>query len=274
MLIYKKYLKEQDEQTAITENNRYYGQLTLYLHDCPDIQAKMKHLEYEKNSLESLFQAYYSCVNSGMHFQKKTEKVSLQFGVLAGMSLTTLKFRGDESFVYLLHTKFSVSANFTAGVFLDLILARNLKKWSVCNELIYTSYMVNGSDFEQTSATAYATVNTTLGYGYLKMNNMIRYLYPFGKFSLFLDAGISNGFALSVKNYQSYSSTFGTLHDAEEGLALDKTKKWEFGFIGGGGARLYGFSLEARYEWGNGMSAYHNLSSKANRWYFLLGYSF
>jgi hypothetical protein len=275
LLIYKKYLQEQEQegQTVIAENKKYVGQLTIYLYNCPEIQQKTKDLEYRKNSMENLFLFYYRCVPSEITFHKKTKKISTEFGVLAGMTLTSLKFKGT-GFGYLVNADYDLSANFSAGLFADVILAGNQGKWSLCNELIFTSYKVNGRVDDYVHEDNYTIINTTIGYSYLKLINMLRFKYPAGKLFIYLNAGISNGYAVTEKNYKKTEKKFFSTETVEEGKALDDTRKYEFGFISGLGTKFRKLSFEIRYEWGNGMSEYTELTSSTNRFYFLLGYRF
>ena len=276
LLIHKKYLKDQDDRTVIVENKKYVGQLAIYLNDCPAIQQKANGADYKKSSLEGLFLDYYKCVMTGMSFHKKTAKVAVAFGVLAGVSMTSVKFRSTDSeyFDYLINAGYKPSVNFSAGLFMDVILAGNQGKWSIYNELILSSYKIDGRYDEYVNENKYAITYTTLGYSYVKMNNMLRFKYPVGKFFLFLNAGISNGYAVSETNYMRRESRLFTQVRIEEGKALNETRRYEMGLIAGLGTKFWKFSFEIRYENGNGMSAYTALKSTANRLYCLLGYRF
>ncbi len=269
LLVYKKYVAE----SVIKENEKYIGQLSLYLHDCPSIQSKLKHVNYSKESLEKLFIFYYGCMQSGMEFHKEVEKTSTEIGVLAGVSLTSLKFQSG-SYDYLTKADYIQSINFTAGLFLDIILPRNQRKWSIYNELIFTSYEVKGSYNDFVNDERYTITYTEIGYSYLKMNNMIRLKYPVGSYFVYINAGISNGFAISETNYKRDEIKLYSTEIIEEGKAMDDTRKYEQGYIFGLGTKFKMFSFEIRYEKGNGMTEYVSLSSPTKRYYFLLGYRF
>jgi hypothetical protein len=143
LLIYKKYISDHEGKEIITENGRYLSQLSNYLEDCQEIPSKLADTKYNKKSLENLFRFYYNYTQTEIKFQKKTEKFSTEFGVFAGMSSTSLKFR--SSFVpYLVNANYNQSVNFSSGLSLNIIIPRNQGKWSIYNELIYTSYKVNG----------------------------------------------------------------------------------------------------------------------------------
>jgi hypothetical protein len=267
LLIHKKYLKEQEGQTIIAENKKYIGQLTIYLNDCPSLQKKLNALVYQKNSLENLFLFYYKCTQTGIKFQKKTEKPFLEFGVVAGMTMTSLKSYSDDYGYVVITSDFTPSINFSAGLFLEVIFPRNQAKWSLCNELSFSPYHENCryEEFEQENK--YEITYTNIGFAYLKLNNLLRFRYPVGAFSLFVSAGLSNGYAFLTENYKKTELQFYTIERVEEGKAIeDNAGRYEIEVIGGTGARYKNFSFEFRYERALGYST--------NRYYCLLGYRF
>lgn len=273
LLIYKRYLKQQDSKRVITENRKYLGQLTLYLNDCETINSRLENTSYNQKSLIKLFQYYYKCSPSDISFQKGIEKIHTEIGVLAGFSLTSLKFSSD-AFAYLVEAGYDPSINFSSGIFFDFILPRNQRKWSINNEILFSTYKVSGSYEEYVSENRYSITTTEIGYSYLKINNLVRFKYPIGHIFLFLNGGISNGFVVNETNYKKRKSKFYTTDRVVEDLALDDTRKYEQGFILGTGIKYDRFSFEIRYEKGNGMSEYMALNSSTKRYYLLLGYRF
>ncbi|MCK4664318.1 MAG: hypothetical protein KAT68_15725 [Bacteroidales bacterium] len=274
LLVYKKYLKKQKGKNVITENKKYTGQLMLYLHDCPSIQSKLRNTEYNQKSMENLFLFYYDYTQSKIEFQKKTEKISTEIGVLTGVSLTSLEFRSKYYYTYLVNADYSQSVNFSTGLFFNVILLRNQGKWSICNELIFTSYKVEGRYNYFENENNYSIINTEFEYSYLKMNNMGRFKYPIGSLFVYLNAGISNGFAISETNYEKIESKVYSIEKIGEGKVMDDTRKYEQGYILGLGTKFKKYSFEIRYEKGNGMSEYTCLNSLTVRYYFLFGYRF
>ena len=273
LLIYKRYLKKQDGKSLITENKKYLSQLTLYLNDCETINSELKNTSYKQNSLIKLFQYYYKCSPSDISFQKKIAKIHTDIGVLAGVSLTSLEFRSD-ALAYLVEAGYNPSINFSSGIFLDLILPRNQGKWSINNEILFSTYKVVGSYEEYENENYYSVTTTEIGYSYLKINNLVRFKYPIGHLFLFLNGGISNGYSINETNYKKKESKFYTTDRVVEDLALNDSRKYEQSFILGTGVKYDRFSFEIRYEKGNGMSEYTALNSSTKRYYFLLGYRF
>lgn len=272
LLIYKRYLKDVDGETVIAENKSFIGQLILYLSDCEKLRGKLSSATYQMNSLESIFVNYYGCMNLEMNFYKKPDPVETDFGVVAGASITTLKFKGDEAFFYLINAGFKPSVNFTAGLYLDVVFARSGGRWSISNTLLYSAYSVDGYDEQIISADKYTKYTTHLGFSYLNLVNMVRYRIPVGKALLFLNLGISNGYAFLEKNQMTKETKLYDQVRIEELKALDETRRYEFGYTGGVGVMLKRFSLEVRYEYGYGVSPYVALSSPTQRLFCFLGY--
>jgi hypothetical protein len=264
LLNYKKYLNDQNGK--ISENKRFIGQLTIYLNDCKEIQSNLNETEYQRWSLEKLFDAYNKYTNSEMKFNKVDVKVLFEKGALAGASLTSVKFYG-ESFPYLVNGNFNQPINFTAGLFLDVIVPGTHKKWSLNNELMFSSYSISGS---YNNTVTQITTNSTLGFSYIKMNNMIRFRFPVGGVFVYFNVGLANGLIVSETNKMQLVSTYRTL----DYKAINETRKWENGFITGAGVKYKKYSFEIRYEKGNGMSTIEPLRSTVNRFTLTLGYRF
>lgn len=273
LLIFKRYFKKRGNRRVVVENKRYLGLLTLYFNDCETIKSKLKNTKYTKNSLIKLFQYYYKCSSSNISFQKEIEKKHIESGLMAGISSTSIEFHSD-AFAYLIEAGYNPSINFSSGIFFDIIMPRNLRKWSINNEILFSSYKFMGSYENYRNENYYSITTTEIGYSYLKINNLVRFKYPIGHLYLFLNGGISNGFFISETNYKKIESKFYLSERVVEGLALNDTRKYEKGYILGTGVKYGKFSLEMRYEKGNGMSKYVALNSLTKRYYFLLGYRF
>ncbi|MEO8795928.1 MAG: porin family protein [Daejeonella sp.] len=273
LLVYKKYLVKNNDQLVSTSNKRFLGQLKLYLEDCSAIDDQLKNTSYTKASLEKLFEIYYKCSDTDADFQKKTENTVVHIGIFGGPSFTELSLKSDSQQDFL-NADFGHSFSFTAGLFFDYVLPRNLKKWSINNELAFSNYMVKGYTEQYNDANNYSNSTYELGYSYIKMNNMVRFKFPVKTAFVYLNGGISNGYAISEKNYKVVKSTFYSNDKTEEGLAIKDTRKHEQGLVLGIGSDYNKLSFELRYERGNGMSNYTSVNSTTGRYFGLLGYRF
>jgi hypothetical protein len=272
-LVYKKYLVEREGTNVIAENKMYAGQLAIYLQDCPSIRSKIYSCAYKKSNIEKLFLNYYNCTKLPVKFHKETEKLKFEFGAVAGISLTNLIIH-SESYDYLMYADYPVSANFSGGLFMDLIIPRNQRRWSIDNELLFTTYQVEGTYTDYEHANKYTIYSTKLGFSYIKLVNMVRYKQPVGKFFIYGNVGWSNGIAIAYTDYLKSDEILFTQERIEEGPAIDGIRKYEVGLIGGVGVKYNRFSLETRFERGSGMAWYNDLRTGHMRYYFLLGYRF
>lgn len=273
LLLYKKYLKNTEGKSIVKEQKKYIGQLLLYLTDCPALQQEIEKAAYNRRSLEKVFQNYYKCSGDQIIFKKELEKPTVEFGVLAGATITSLNFK-SKGFEVLVNTDFKHSTRFTAGLRLELFLPRIQRKLSINNELLFTSYEVAGEYLDFESDNKYSITTTKIGYSHIRFINMVRYTYSFRKTRFFMNAGISNSYSVSNTNYSRKESKFFTINSTEIGKAFNVTRTYEQGFNLGVGVKRLKISAEFRYERGNGMSVYSALNSITNRYYFLLGYGF
>lgn len=273
LLLYKRYLKNNLGKKVIMENKSYIGQLFLYLDECRTITSKIENTSYKVKSLSELFQYYYGCFPSNLTFLKNTNKLNTEVGMLVGASNTSLEFK-SASFKELVNANYPRSTNFSTGIFLNINLSKDQKKWSIYNELLYSTYSVSGQYNEVMTAGNYRNSYTSIGMTYFKLNNMIRYYYPVGKLNLFINGGISHGLALSELNYKIVRTKLYYMEREEISNALTSTKKYEQGFLAGAGINYNKLSLELRYETSNGMSKYTALKSEVKRIFFLFGYRF
>ena len=158
---------------------------------------------------------------------------------------------------------------------MDYVLARNQSKWSIYNELLFSTYTVSSHNEHHQSSEVYTIYDSKIGASYLTVNNMLRFTYPVSKeFFVFINSGFSNGYAIGETNSLTKETKFYAEPEFTNERAINDTRKWEFGILAGLGAKYKKISFETRYERGNGMSPYTLLVSKTDRLFFLFGYRF
>ncbi|MDP4290447.1 MAG: outer membrane beta-barrel protein [Bacteroidota bacterium] len=279
LLLHKRYLNQQDDGEVLTESNKYFGQLALYLSDCPQIQTLLKTVEYSKPKLEKLFQEYYGAKHSRMTFQKKTEKSLFEFGITGGVASTNLKLKPvTDLYYYLKNVKYSPSTNLIPGLFLNIVLPRNQGKFCIYNEINYSSFHTSGQYYESSPNNPDLNnrlVTTQFDYTYLKMSNMIRYQYALEHMKIFVNGGISNGCVLSNKIYRKDVIKFYESLTTKEYHSLpDINRTYVQGLVVGIGTTFKRYSLEFRYDVTNGMSDTNSLSSYVKSCIFFIGLRF
>lgn len=266
LLIYKKYINEVDQKNSIVENKKYIGQLSFYLDGCSEVQSELKKTKYTESSLEEIFNTFYDCGEEEFVFKSNPKTVGLKLGVLAGLSNTSLSF--SSSFKsFLTETEYSQSTNFVGGVFFDIILPRSFERYSIYNELSYTSYSVEGKHTGEIRGTHSKFGNQAIG-----INSMFRYKHPIGNQFIFVNAGINLSFVVNEINEMDQT----ILSAPEIPKAIEEahydTRKSEQGLLFGVGVKHQDFALEVRYMIGNGMANYGSTTSITHRIFFLLSY--
>jgi hypothetical protein len=266
LLRQKKYLSKAGNKTVVVENKKYIGQLRLYLTGCGDMDSRAVKLEYINQSLTRYFNAYYDCIKGDTVFEMKNqERIKLSAGVSGGITSTSIYLLGTS---YYPDPVFKASTDFTGAIFLDCILGRDRQKWSIYNELNYTSFK-----FETTYPDYLKnTLTTKMNFDYIKLVNMLRFSYPVYKVRVFVNAGVSNGIAFEKDNSVRIVPKNGQIVLIRQERLIKEIRKLDIGFLGGAGIQYKKLSGEIRYENSSGMSPYVYTSSDLERLYFILAY--
>lgn len=275
LLLYKQYKIKTDAGIFIQENKKYIQQLSQYIEDCPAIASSLRKLSYSGKSLRNLFDAYYQCKGEAITYKKKTDKGKVEIGAIAGAVFTGTKFQSDaDPFEFLDKSDFSGSTNFSGGIYFDITLSRSLGRWSVYNEILYSSYKTGGSYTVFNNPEYYTDYNTTIAPKSVKINNLIRYKIPVSGFFLYLNAGIANGFVLSAKNELLKHTKFYSTEETETLKVLNPLRKHYQELVTGIGAKYGRYSLEARAAFGNGLADPKVIKSSTSAYAVFLGYRF
>jgi hypothetical protein len=270
LLLYKSYTKPDEEDRLMRLYVKtYIDQLKAYFSDNLQIQPKVARTDFAYNKLVTLFNNYYATGRKGeKKAGGKKNKTFVEFGVVAGITLTKMALDDlDHS-----TSTYTRSFNPAGGISFDVYLRSRSNRVSFNNEIMYTSF--ESRKVSRTNQTNYYVQrDVTLGATYLKLYNMIRYRFPVKQSSVFVNAGMSNGMAMNVKNTSVEKVILNDEVQSEErNTALTEIRKHEFGFIAGTGIRVKRLSLELRYESANGMSPYNILRSHSTRFFALAGF--
>ncbi|CAG5002232.1 hypothetical protein DYBT9275_02845 [Dyadobacter sp. CECT 9275] len=256
----------------VITSSMYKDQLGAYLNDCQAAARKIKLLTYSEISVGKLFKEYYTrCSQLEAVSVTVPEKPGFEFGVTAGATVTTLKFRGDTDLDRL---KFDPSLRPAAGIYLNVTVPRNNRRLSIYNELILSNYSLASYSLTPVIGGAQTRTDRTIGMSYIKLTNLLRYQFSAGKVKFFVNGGISNGLAVSETNKERLENITSSGSIVHENKFLSRTRKYEQGWVVGVGGRAGKISLELRREASNGMSAFGDLNSSVTRYFLLLGYQF
>ena len=101
---------------------------------------------------------------------------------------------------------------------------------------------------------------------------MLRHRYNTGNHKLFFNVGFSNGFVRKAKNETEKTVTLYNLERIQYGNVVPIIRNYEFGALLGLGYGIKRYSIELRYEIGNGFSNVRSLKTTTNRLYVLGSY--
>jgi hypothetical protein len=138
--------------------------------------------------------------------------------------------------------------------------------------LLFTSFKGSGSREDFTSTSNYSTTTVSLELAYLKLNTMLRFTQPLGSGAIFINAGISNAYAIQVKSEKTVRERFYSSERTSTAELFPGLRRYEQGLVAGIGASYKKISAKARYEYSNGFLAYEQLSSGFDRYSLLVGY--
>lgn len=255
LLIYRRYLKVDkiSGKHPIVTNNNYLGQLTYIFNDCPLITKKNKDIPYKTEPLYELIQAYNLCQSSTENsYSKHRSKIKFEAGLFIGLTITKLKFMGDER-PKLTLANFPLSYNPTFGGFLEFVLPRNREVNSIRAEFLYKRYNTHTSHEYNYNYHKYIIHDLRFQMEYFKCNFLLKHKFPINnKIKPFFNAGISFG---SLNGYRNEITIQDLFYGHEEPVtkpAVDEVYKSNLGLLIGGGILYNKFGFEVRYEYSNG----------------------
>ena len=243
LLLHKIYVAYEPNRKEF-HNMRFLGQLYRYFWDDTSLQEEITSTTYTRLSLEKLFKTYLKNQNAKSIYQNEDNKLSTEYSVLAGASVTMVNYEN-----VLVEAGFGPSTNFTGGFSAEMAMSGLLHDFSFYNELMFSSYKLD----RYVNSYYFSVDRAIFDFQYLRLNTLIRFQPSW----FFINAGISNGYC--IKNYST--------------LFTD-VRRYEFGFVYGAGMKYKNYSLEVRLENGDGMSPYIGIYSETKRCLVLLGYSF
>ena len=106
------------------------------------------------------------------------------------------------------------------------------------------------------------------------MYNQARYRFKINKAFVFLNAGLSHGLAINIEHTVVKETILnGDVVSRSNENGIKDFRKIEEGYLFGAGGRVKKFSVEVRYERGNGISPYSHFQTANNRFMLLAGYT-
>lgn len=254
----------------LTKKN-FRERLQSFAPTCNYLRNDLKKAKFNQKDLRALVATLNECAGHTPRYQWRPEEKKLELWALAGAAYTHyqmedgLTLRGGDPYVgdytpvlgigilqYVADTRERV------GIYGEALLRTNK-----ASQHYIDKYGIS-PDFDQKIAIQY--VRTHL---------MVRLYLPYIGQRFYWQGGIANGFALNNQNqiteYYAEPQKPTVIRIAPR---YEKIPNWEFGFVSGVGMRWGPFTLEGRYDWGNGFTRDYAYShSKSHVFSALLAYS-
>ena len=277
LLNYSEYVSNETEQKIVKRDQRYKGQLMLYLQECPSIKEYINDMSYNEKDLIKLFRNYYTCT-SDMTYSREKNKVHAEIGPLGGVGLTNVTFKHAQPYhniTPVANADYKSSYLPVYGGYLELVFPKNHRKWSVFFEGLYSPIHITGEYINQSSFPQNHTdYNIDIAMEQALVSAAVRYKINIGLLKVFFDVGITYGMTLSSKTtLNTVQYYFGTVYEFPEADAIGIKESEESAFAGAG-LKFTRLSFEVRYKIGDGITipgAEISTETKTEQLSFVLG---
>lgn len=112
---------KREGKTYVRYTNTYKGILKNLFSDQPDLFASIDRLKYSDNALINVFQKYHEQADKQVKvYYNKEKSFTLNWGIIAGMQITSMRFSGTEVMTEQLSPEFTSSKNFSFGLFSNI----------------------------------------------------------------------------------------------------------------------------------------------------------
>ncbi|MEM9990358.1 MAG: outer membrane beta-barrel protein [Bacteroidota bacterium] len=278
LLQYKRFIRNKLGIKKEAKRKDYIVQLKNYLVDCEAVQSDILNLEYETPALLKVFERYYAhCATEESLTQLKKEKAKVQWGIVAGLTVTDLFSNSDfDVFYRVTQADYTPSLDYVVGIRLDIFLPRVRNKISVNNELLFTRFLASGVHEDIVSDNERRVTNTKIGFSQLKMNNLFKYRHLLKQEgNIFFNLGISNTLTLKeLANISTEQRVFFGIDRTRTYRSIEQTRPYQIGGVVGVGVQRGNLLVDIRYEVTDGFSFVQLLRLGTSRGYFLISYEF
>lgn len=275
-LILRKYLVAAGGRERVVTLEKFRGQLSYYFSDCPELEQAIRKVQYIPGRMIDLFSRYNKCVGGETAYAAVPQNTRLRFdGVLTvGIALADLKMdapAGDP----LSGSNFSSAVRPVVGYGLNMFFPWQKQQWSIYSELAVRFYGGQAKTRITHNPDYYDDYDLEIKTFQNKLTVALRFQRPEGAFRPFFMLGGNLRHMLWIRNLSTKHQYFYGLEDTSTGKALySDIRVFEYGLTGAAGLSFRRFSLELRFDSGNGLSEVSSIPSSTSTYGLLLGCTF
>jgi len=273
-LIYYKYYKKvgSANKKIIIENKKYQGQLAVVLSDCEVVKKIIKSAPYTSKGISNIIEKYNECKGHSPSYTKKKEEANFRFGLLTGVSITTVYFNSkDSKWDLLTKSNQNVSINPLLGASITIIPERGLGKWSIYGDLMYRGQYFNGSYTDYHNDEYYTNYDYYFGTTSIRLNGIVKYNFIGKKIVPYVGAGFLFGLNIAYQNQVDKDKYF---YNTNTKSSSELFEEWpnliDYGLSTETGINFQHFNFGLRYNIG----IIGEASSITHNFNFILSYIF
>ena len=252
-------------ERKLTTNNQYQRQLLGMAKGCPNIKTNYGKLAYERAALMGVAAELNTCKNAPIRYLYKNEKNPVRFGLLAGASRTdVLLSKGATNAV-----QFNPSIQPTGGLYVLFFIPKTHRRVAIATEAMYRRQMAEGKTLDDLDP--YLERIFTVDIQYARLNLLGRV----SAHAFYGQIGLSTGYFFDNSSERTTRYfTPGTPQVVETEAWGTDANALELALLGGLGVQLgKRFSIEARFEYGNGFTQHNSdFSTRTQTLSLLAGY--
>ncbi|ALI99823.1 porin family protein [Rufibacter tibetensis] len=256
--------------------NLFRGTLNQAFIGCPNEVAGTKNLPFSQKALIEIVARYNQCsAPASLTYVETPKKAVISWGVAGGGATSSLTVKGGPTLPKENET-YSSSMGPAFGLFVNTTLPWINPKMSLQGEILYTRHQYSKSLSEQQN-TFRKDYEVFFDLPYLRIPLLLRYTLPFKKIKPFVNAGIINSYAFNYKQEITTTSSSSVQENTsvKKEPFMEDFRNYAQSYAVGGGVLFpawtnHQFSLEGRFERGNGFSRYTGISSTTSQVYLLL----
>lgn len=250
LLLYKRFLKEEEGEVKVEEKRQFELQLGDYLKACATKGYQLSKTGYNKADLLELFDFYDRCISNTEALTIKKYKKKFEIGILAGPALTNVKILGPST-TYFYNYTYERGVGVMGGVGVSTNVFEKWKRFLINGEFVFTGFKYKRNTEYSLNGIDNHIVEVDFGLAHIKLNTLLRINLLKGNFSPFINFGLSKGFVVwSFNNYYKEVWENGVLQDVIDNSSISHLKLGESGLLFGGGVNLGNYSFEVRAERG------------------------
>ena len=263
LLVYRNIPHLIGKDTLMTQSLLYREQIAKLLSEFPPNPLIIKNLPYRAQSISKLvndYNRYFSNDYKTNVINSSLDRLKIKFGVNAGYISSTLGVVVNGSFS---NDIFNLKGNgYGVGATVQYILPRMRKKWSIVNDLVFSSIQLKG--YEETTLNNLTITTSEFDISNFRIYTQVRYrVLSLNNWDLFVNAGIFHSFLIKAENsFSQMSPDFPSSNRSGVIIKEEVLRPVKYGIVAGLGVKLNGkFQLESRIDRQSGLSQAIGISS-------------